>query len=1064
MAQLPSTIARRWRDAAIPVKFSIGFSLLILTLVAIAATAYITVTTIRAAENEILRQQEIERLILSIDRDLHRAKHLQEEFFLEFRDAGLRAAFEQYALESIKSAAAAVEASRRLRRLLATPALDAALAGHKIDLNLYLATAKRFADTSTTAYGQVNALAAPEHGLEVRLQQRFEELTQAAASLPGAGDEIRRAAAIMKMFRYSRHPADLQRAINIILGLRRRAAERPGQFEGVTAAADQVIETCRAINTATEAIKSLTHDFHLQEANLVSSGQVLMEKASQAVAEARQRMAATYRTGLIITIFMAVSGLAIAITVVRLLHAGVTLRIRRLTRTARRLRDGDLDVIFHDDSADELGTLARVFTAMTSQRSADIKKLHEANDALRASRATLEQAVAARTAELRNLLRFSTHITATTELGPLYRSCTSLAMELLAFDFSTLMLLDDTGKKLTIHDTIGFPSATIGTFTLVEGQGLSTYVVEHKEAAVVEDFNLEKRFEVPSMVFEHGISSALCVPMMIGETVFGVFIGHTREKRRFTNTQIELFQSFANQAAIAIDNARHLKRLEESERTFRTFFNHANDAILIFSPDGRIIEANEIAVNRSGRKRAELRALTFADLTPADARDLLEKQLAALATQGKAIFETTCESKDGTRTPVEINATMFNHQGQQAFLAVIRDISERKHMEKELQKIGRLESLGVLAGGIAHDFNNILASILGNINLASLDGSLADETRNLLQEAEKASIRAKGLTQQLLTFAKGGAPVKEVSSVEGIIRDCASFALRGTTIRCRFDFAPGLHQVEVDKGQFSQVIQNLVINARHAMPDGGTITIGARNSAPPPQQRDAADHWLEITIRDQGIGIPEQIIDKIFDPYFTTKQQGSGLGLAVCHSIISKHGGVISAASAPGQGTTFTIHLPAVPSPAKEKTAPPTGETTAPASLAHDRPGRVMIMDDEAMVRNITGAMIKRLGYEVVEAKDGEEAIHRYREMTAAGDKVDVVIMDLTIPGGMGGKEAVATILEIDPEARVMVASGYSNDPVMANYREYGFCGAVSKPFRLDELRAVIEDVLSGGG
>ncbi len=387
---------------------------------------------------------------------------------------------------------------------------------------------------------------------------------------------------------------------------------------------------------------------------------------------------------------------------------------------------------------------------------------------------------------------------------------------------------------------------------------------------------------------------------------------------------------------------------------------------------------------------------------------------------------------------------------------VFRDVTEQIRTEKELLKVKKLESIGVLASGIAHDFNNILTAILGNINLALFDDDLKVRTKKLLSEAEKASLMAKDLTQQLLTFAKGGDPVKEVSSLESVIKDSADFVLHGDKVACRYDIPEDLCLVNIDKGQISQVVQNIVLNASHAMPEGGIIKITCENLSSVskkvlPFAKDG--RFIKICIQDSGIGMPENVVEKIFDPYFSTKHGGSGLGLAITQSIITKHGGHISVESTPGVGSTFSIYLPV-----SEKT-----KTKKQESLVEHKassPAKILIMDDEEMVRTVAKEMLIQLGHEVGLAADGKEALQLYQESKDSGRLFDLVILDLTIPGGMGGKEAIKEILKIDSNAKVIVSSGYSNDPVMANFRDYGFCSAIVKPYQLQKLSKVISQLL----
>ncbi len=388
---------------------------------------------------------------------------------------------------------------------------------------------------------------------------------------------------------------------------------------------------------------------------------------------------------------------------------------------------------------------------------------------------------------------------------------------------------------------------------------------------------------------------------------------------------------------------------------------------------------------------------------------------------------------------------------------VFRDVTEKNRMEEELFKARKLESVGVLAGGIAHDFNNILVAILGNISLTRLAMLKEGMDDHLLEEAEKASLRARDLTQQLLTFSKGGGPVRRLASIKEIITDNADFVLRGSNVRCEYSFAEDLWPLEIDIGQISQVIQNIVINANQAMPLGGVISIRCRNvsrdktrKAPFPLQE---SDYVEIIIEDKGVGIPAGLLDKIFDPYFSTKSEGSGLGLAVTHSIVSKHGGYITVDSKSEEGTTFTIYLPA----ARERQIDRSDE--APTQLCA-YPCRILVMDDEEPVRGVVEDMLREMGHQVLLAKDGNEAIAMYQVSLEKAESIDMIIMDLTVPGGMGGEEAVKEILQLNPDAKVVVSSGYFNNPVMENYRDYGFCAAIIKPFIFQDLVKIIGELL----
>jgi PAS domain S-box-containing protein len=389
-------------------------------------------------------------------------------------------------------------------------------------------------------------------------------------------------------------------------------------------------------------------------------------------------------------------------------------------------------------------------------------------------------------------------------------------------------------------------------------------------------------------------------------------------------------------------------------------------------------------------------------------------------------------------------------------ISMVQDITDRKEREQEQLKMQKLESLGVLAGGIAHDFNNIMTAILGNISLVRMKMPPDNPWYRQLEDAESASYRAKNLTQQLLTFSKGGIPHKKTMALEQLIRDSANFALRGVNVRCDFRIEEGLLLVDIDEGQIGQVFSNLVINACQAMPSGGVVRIEARNvylwemsGLPLPEGR-----YVEISIEDQGLGIPEENLQKIFDPYFTTKQKGSGLGLAITYSIIKNHDGHIAVRSRLGAGTTFIIYLPA----SERVLAGP--ETLFEKNIRGY--GRILLMDDEEIVRKVTGEILKVLGYEVEFAQDGAEAITLYAKAMESGRPFDAVIMDLTIPGGIGGREAIQKLRELDPNVKAIVSSGYSQDPILADFAAYGFRAALAKPFSSSTLSSVLYKVLTG--
>jgi CheY-like chemotaxis protein len=336
-----------------------------------------------------------------------------------------------------------------------------------------------------------------------------------------------------------------------------------------------------------------------------------------------------------------------------------------------------------------------------------------------------------------------------------------------------------------------------------------------------------------------------------------------------------------------------------------------------------------------------------------------------------------------------------------------------------------------------------------------MDSKPGDQVVAWLNEMEKASIQAKNLTQQLLTFSKGGEPIKKLVSLSELVKNSAAFSLRGSNVRCKFFISEDLLPVEVDEGQIGQVINNLVLNADHAMPEGGIIEIGAENITLTADNEFSlpAGPYIKTSFLDHGVGIHPDHLAKVFDPYFTTKHKGSGLGLTVAYSIIDKHNGRMTVESGIGHGTTFTIYLPA---------------SDKPASLPVDEEkclligkGKILVMDDEEFIRDVAIQMLSKIGYEVSAANDGNQTIEMYRQAQKSGEPFDIVIMDLTIPGGMGGKEAIMKLKKLDPNVKALVSSGYSNDPIMSNFRDYGFQGVVKKPYRIQDMSEALRSVIT---
>ena len=508
------------------------------------------------------------------------------------------------------------------------------------------------------------------------------------------------------------------------------------------------------------------------------------------------------------------------------------------------------------------------------------------------------------------------------------------------------------------------------------------------------------------------------------------------------------------------------KKAEEntriSEEKYHQLFDTSLDGILFTTPCGKIENANPAFCRMIEYSIDELKNMCVWDITPEKWHNIQQNIFEFdLLKKGYSEYEKEYMRKDGSIFPVMLNTwlVMDEHGKPQLFMGIVHDITERKKLEGEITKIKKLESIGVLAGGIAHDFNNLLTSIIGNISLTLMDINENDPNYTSLKNAEKAATNAKKLSYQLLTFSKGGAPIKMTTSISELIKDSASFVLKGSNVKCEFDINNDLYTVEVDQGQISQVIQNLIINADHAMPEGGIISIKCENII---IDSDAAitlpaGNYIKITVKDTGIGILKEHHEKIFDPYFTTKEKGAikgtGLGLATCYSIIKRHQGLITVESEPDIGTSFHIYLPASSNKIKIK-------TNHQKQILQGN-GKILVMDDDTEVRYIIEAILKKLGYKVDSVEDGQKAIKKYVQALDNNDPYDCVIIDLTIPGGLGGKETIKELIEIDPEVKAVVASGYSNDPIMSEYQAYGFSGMLKKPLKINELSSTLHNLIN---
>lgn len=536
----------------------------------------------------------------------------------------------------------------------------------------------------------------------------------------------------------------------------------------------------------------------------------------------------------------------------------------------------------------------------------------------------------------------------------------------------------------------------------------------------------------------------------------GTFALYYNQAKSPVREEIQLMETMAHLAAIAIEH----HQVQEDKALLRRMLSDTIDSMpsVLIGVDekGKVTQWNLEAEKQTGVSQQQAVGRSLAAVYPNFSAGILKKIEAAVNSQSMFSNVPNIREQGGGVLHEELTVYPLSGDGSKGAVIRVDDVSERVRMEEAMVQADRMMSIGELAGGIAHDFNNILVGILGNLNLAALYLQEQKKVADLIQKAEDASYRAKELANQLLTFAKGGAPVRRVTTLDSIIPGAAQFMVSGSQVRCSFDFPPESWPVDVDEEQISQVVHHLVLNAKEAMPEGGTIGIHCRNLVredldfPPLLD---CDRCVAVTVSDQGPGIPESICQQIFTPYFSTKPKGNGLGLAVCYSIINRHGGYITAEKRSERGATLTFFLPASDLPAEA------AESVCQLPVVKGE-GRILVMDDEPVICTLFSEMLQYLGFEPVTAHDGEEAIRLYAEAHRKAP-ICLVIMDLTVPSGMGGKEAVKRLHSRYPEAKVIVTSGYSSDPILAGFREYGFCGALAKPFELGELAALLSRVLA---
>jgi PAS domain S-box-containing protein len=662
---------------------------------------------------------------------------------------------------------------------------------------------------------------------------------------------------------------------------------------------------------------------------------------------------------------------------------------------------------------------------------------------------------------------------------PWYRTIFSMAAEAITIQ-ATGLVYASVGGSVTLLPVAYLPKALVGaiaTYFMVNTGLVAGAIALSTRQRAWNVWHENFLWSAPSfmvagaagamaaLVIDRGnswLAILMLAPVYLSYRSYQVFLGRIEDERRHveetgrlhTETIEALFQARRAEQALA----------DEKERLAVTLAS-IGDGVITTDLSGTVLLINHAAETLTGwtMQEAAGRPLdaVFRNVDP-ETRAACDNSVDMLTRNpGKVGFNrsTVLMSRHSTERPIEeIAAPLCDADGRTiGMVMVFRDITDALRVQEQRARASKIASLGLLAGGIAHDFNDILMSIMGNLSMARASAS-GRATPRALEEAQRACLRARQLTWQLLTFSRGGVPLKRTISIPRILKESASLAVRGSNVSCAFDIAPDLWAVSADEEQLVQVINNLVVNAQQAMPEGGEIVIRAKNINEPGHRWEHAlrvepGRYIRISFADRGIGIPEQNLGRIFDPYFSTKQTGSGLGLATSYSIVKNHGGFVSVASKPGRGTTLTVNLPAS---AGEAALEPI--VSVPAGVS-----RILVMDDEPSVRLLTVNMLKALGHTVDVVDNGAAAVERYTRALKTGRPFDAILLDLIVPCGLGGREALELISEIDPAVKAIMVSGYARNSETAEFRDYGFKAVIAKPFTLEELKTTLHTVMVPG-
>ncbi|MBN2126510.1 MAG: GAF domain-containing protein [Deltaproteobacteria bacterium] len=746
----------------------------------------------------------------------------------------------------------------------------------------------------------------------------------------------------------------------------------------------------------------------------------------------------------------------------------VTSLVKRAVREDRYLEDVHKDTSEMHEIADSFNTLMKKFEDTTAELGRRVFELFAIKELTE---------VASRSLDIEDLLKL----------------VLEKAMSVTKAQIGSVFLVEHRDNRLRLVTSRGFASPPQKAQYVDVSKSLLGHVLSEKKPLLIQDIETDSRTRKPNET-RYGPPSFLSVPIFARKDLIAVMSLAGKETgEAFDERDEQVTSIMIGEIGFALENARlhssledHLIKLEErtlelgtandrlqkeilerrrveealqqSQRQWETTFDAMSDWVTLIDLERNVMRSNRIGEillgipprEMIGRKCCELLHGTKETIPTCPLQRMLESRR-------RESLELHLPEQDRW---VLITVDPVSDEGREIVGAVhiVRDMTEGKKVEEELIKTQKLESIGTLAGGIAHDFNNILTAIMGNISLAQMYVNPTDSLYRQLKEAEKATLRAKDLTHQFLTFSKGGEPIKRVDSIARVVRESTELALTGSNVKCAFELPEDLWPVEFDEDQIKQVVNSVITNARESMPEGGLVSLTVENrrvgqeaDLPP-----GPGNYVAISIRDRGAGIPEAHLPQIFDPYFSTKERGArkgmGLGLTTAFSIVQKHGGHIQVESEAGQGTLVRIYLPTT-----EKGAPPGLDQEIPLRTGR---GTILIMDDEEIVRDVAGSMLAHLGYDVAFAEDGNQALDIYMRAQKEGRGFDAVILDLTIPGGLGGEATVKKLLQLDPRVKAIATSGYSHDPVMTNYWEFGFKEVVAKPYQLQRLAEILRRVI----